>query len=248
MQDRVTVITGGGRGLGSAIALSLASSASDRSLALCYRSDQEAAERTLAQVRLHCPSSQCYPLDIADPAQVQDTIDRINGAQGPIDTLINNAFKSRAQAPKKVHEIAPEDWLTDIATNLSRHFLMTRACLPSMRALGWGRIVFIGSLAQRGEAGRAAYSTAKRGLVGLSNTLAQEYAREGITSNVVHPGFIEAGAFMRLTEEIQARALKRVPSRKAGKPEQVAALIAHLCSEEGGYINGEELRVDGGAR
>lgn len=248
MQDRVTVITGGGRGLGRAIALSLARKAEGRSLALCYRSDRESAEQTLAQVHLHAPNSRIYPLDIADATQVQSTIDQINEALGPIDTLINNAFKSRAQAPKKVHEIDPQDWLEDLATNLSGHFLMARACLPSMRTLAWGRIVFIGSLAQRGEAGRAAYSTAKRGLVGLSNTLAQEYAREGITSNVVHPGFIEAGAFMRLTEEIQARALKRVPSRKAGKPEQVAALIAHLCSDEGGYINGEELRVDGGAR
>ena len=240
------MITGGGRGLGRAIALRLAQEG--HRLALCYHRDQSSAEQALAEVKTHSPSSQLFQLDISDPVQVSDTVARIQQALGPIEALVNNAFKSRAAAPKKVHEIDPADWLEDLATNLSGHFLVTRACLPSMLERGRGRIVFIGSLAQRGESGRAAYSTAKRGITGLSSTIAQEYARAGITSNVVHPGFIDAGAFSRLTEEIRSRALKLVPSRRAGAPQEVAALVAFLCREEAAYINGQEIGIDGGAR
>jgi NAD(P)-dependent dehydrogenase (short-subunit alcohol dehydrogenase family) len=208
-----------------------------------YRSNRSAAEEASAAI----PGSRIYEADIADASAVDDAIARIRSELGPIGILVNNAFRS-GRSPVKTHELEVSAWNEDLATNLSGQFYVTRACLPSMVDQSFGRIVFIGSFAMRGEQGRVAYSVAKQGLAGLSSTIAQEYARNGITSNVVSPGFIETGAFMRLSEEIRSRAVAMVPSRRAGSPASVAALIAYLCSEDGGFTTGQVIGVDGGAR
>jgi NAD(P)-dependent dehydrogenase (short-subunit alcohol dehydrogenase family) len=241
LQKRIAVITGGTRGLGRAIAERLAKEGAVP--ALIYQRDAEAAREALALM----PAAKAWAADIADPEAVQETIGAIEKDLGPIEILVNNAFRS-GRLPVKTHEVDVEAWDDDLRTNLSGQFFVTRACLPSMIARGFGRIVFIGSLAMRGEPGRVAYSVAKQGLIGLSNTIAQEYAKHGITSNVVSPGFIDTGAFSRLSEDIRTRALNAVPSKKSGSPKSVAALIAHLCSDEGGYTTGQVIRVDGGAR
>lgn len=238
-------MTGGTRGLGRVIAERLAREGAVP--ALIFRRDEAAAEAARAAVRAHGGDARTYRADIADPKVVADTVERIREELGPIEILVNNAFRS-GRTPVKTHELAVEAWDEDMRTNLSGQFYVTRACLPDMIARSFGRILFVGSFAMRGERGRVAYSAAKNGLVGLSNTLAQEYAKNGITSNVVSPGFIETGAFLRLSEEIRERAVRMVPSNRAGSPANVAGLIAHLCSDEGGYTTGQVIGVDGGAR
>ncbi len=241
LKGRIAVITGGTRGLGRAIAERLAKEGAIP--ALIYRSDATSANAAAAAIE----GARTYQADISDPHQVQRTIDQITADLGPISILINNAFRS-GRVPVKTHELPIDSWDDDLRTNLSGQFYATRAVLPAMIAAAFGRIVFIGSLAMRGEQGRVAYSVAKQGMIGLSNTLAQEYAKHGVTSNVVSPGFIETGSFMRLSEEIRTRALQLVPSKKAGTPEHVASMVAYLCSEDGGYTTGQVIAVDGGVR
>ncbi len=244
MSARVAVITGGTRGIGLAISKALAGTGCK--VALLYRSDHQAAEA--ARHKLQAAGAQVLTVatDIAKPAEVDNAIVQVRDRLGPPTLLVNNAF-SGGRAPHKCHEVPPSEWAEDLGTNLSGPFYVTQSVLPSMVEEAFGRIVFIGSLASRGEPGRIAYATAKAALLGLSGTLAREYARHGITSNVVNPGFIEAGAFERLPQEIQTRALKSVPSRRAGTKEEVATLVTHLLSEDSGYLSGQCIGVNGAA-
>lgn len=244
MSARIAVITGGTRGIGLAISRRLA--ATGHKVALLYRSDHGAAEASRAQLEATGAEVMTFTTDIANPDEVGRTIEQVRTALGPPTVLVNNAFAG-GRAPHKCHEVPPQEWAQDLTNNLSGPFHVTQACLPFMVEEGFGRIVFIGSLASRGEPGRIAYATAKAALVGLSATVAREYARQGITSNVVNPGFIDAGAFERLSEEIQTRALKSVPSRRAGTREEVASLVSHLVSEDSGYLSGQCIGVNGAA-
>lgn len=214
---------------------------------MVFRENLEAAEEALALVAALAPGAKIVRGDIARPTEVQALLSEVHRDTGPVTVLINNAYRG-GRAPKKTHEVAPEDWMEDLATNLTGHFLMTRACLPSMLEENFGRIVFVGSLAMRGEPGRVAYSCTKGGLMSLSATIAGEYAKHGITSNVVNPGFIATGVFNQLSQQIQERALRSVPSRRAGAPSEVAAAVAYLVSDEAAYTTGQVMGVDGGAR
>lgn len=242
---RVALITGGTRGLGLAIAEALG--AAGHVPVVLYRNDTASADAALERLRAVAPQAAAYAGDVDDDARLDAIVREVGETLGPIGVLVNNAFRS-GRPPKKTHELDVAAWREDVATNLTGQFVVTRACLPHMIDEGFGRVIFIGSLAQRGEAGRVAYATVKSALTGFAKTLAQEYARFGITANVVSPGFIEAGAFLRLPEEIQKRALAMVPSRRAGRAEEVASLVVHLASENGGYVTGQHIGVDGGAR
>ncbi len=242
---RVALVTGGTRGLGLAIAEALAHAG--HTPVLLYRSDEESAQAALERLKPVAPNAAAYAGDVDDDARIEAIVAEVAESIGPIGVLVNNAFRS-GRPPQKTHTLSVEAWREDVATNLTGQFIVTRACLPHMVDASFGRIVFIGSLAQRGEAGRVAYATVKSALTGFAKTLAQEYARYGITANVVSPGFIEAGAFLRLSEEIRNRALAMVPSRRAGRAEEVAALVVHLASDLGAYVTGQHIGVDGGAR
>lgn len=245
---RVALITGGTRGLGRTIALRLAKDG--HVPALLHRDNSAAAEEALEALRAGSEATgdraRAYQADIGDRSSVEAAIARIHDELGPVEILVNNAYRA-GRTPKKTHEVEPDELAEDLSTNLIGQFLVTRAAIPSMLEQGFGRIVFIGSLAMRGERGRVAYAIAKSGLVGLMKTVAQEYAKSGITANIVSPGFIEAGAFLRFSAEIRERAVSLVPSKRAGRPEDVAAAVSYLCSEDAGYTNGQVLGIDGGA-
>ncbi|MCA9554952.1 MAG: SDR family oxidoreductase [Myxococcales bacterium] len=245
MERTVALITGGTRGLGLGIARALA--ARGLAVGLVYRSDDAAAQAAVSGLRAEGHAAVAVRADIGQAEAVARALDEVRDTLGPPVVLVNNAFRG-GRTPQKTHEVPPAEFAEDISTNLVSAFLVTRACLPDMVAAGFGRVIFIGSLAARGEAGRVAYATAKAALTGLSATVAQEYARAGVTSNVINPGFIAAGAFERLPEQIQSRALATVPMRRAGDAAEVAALVAFLASQEAGYLTGQVIGLDGGAR
>jgi NAD(P)-dependent dehydrogenase (short-subunit alcohol dehydrogenase family) len=243
MGGRIALITGGTRNLGRAIALRLAREG--HTPALLYRADDSAKDEALDELAQHAPRVKAYKADIQNAAEVSEAVDRLRAELGPIEILVNNAYRA-GRAPKKAHEVDPKELAEDLTTNLIGQFIVTRACIPSMLEKSFGRIVFIGSIAMHGERGRVAYSIAKSGLVGLMRTVALEYAKDGITSNLVSAGFLDSGAFLRFSQEIRDRALTRVPSKRAGRAEDLAAAVAYLCSDDAGYTTGQVLGVDGG--
>lgn len=238
------IVSGGTRGLGLAISHRLAKAGFTP--AMLYHQDEAAAEAALESIRGLAPEAVALRTDIADPSSVTEAVAEISARLGTIQVLINNAFRTTG-TPKKVHELDPEAWSLGLHTNLSGAFFLTRAVLPSMLAESYGRIVFVGSLAARGEPGRAIYAAAKNGLIGLMRTLAKEYAQHNITSNMVSPGFMDAGAFLRLDEATRERAAKGVPMKRLGRAEEVAEAVAYFASREAAYTTGQVLGVDGGA-
>lgn len=240
---RIALITGGTRGIGRAIALRFARGGATP--VMTYRSDEAAAAEALGLARAIDPRAEVIRADVGAADQVSQLVQSVNATFGRIDVLVNNAFRSRP-VPQKLHQTDPEAWSEDLAVNLTGPFLMTRAVLPAMIAQKQGRIVFIGSLAARGERGRAAYVVCKNGLIGMARAVAQEYAREGITANVVSPGYIAAGAFLRIDPAIQQAAIARVPAGRAGTAEEVAEAVWYVSSPEAGYITGQVLALDGG--
>ena len=165
---------------------------------------------------------------------------------GKVDVCVSNAAITDTVAP--AHEMTPEQWARDIEVNLTGAFRVVQACLPGMREQSWGRIVVISSGAARaGLPGQAAYSASKAGLIGMVKTVAAENVRRGITANAVLPGLVGTQKVKAMPPEIVERLIEMLPSRRMAEPDEVAALVAFLASEEAGYITGEAIAVDGGA-
>lgn len=242
---RVAMVTGGTRGIGRAIATRFARGGVIP--VVIYRQDDARAQEAIDALRAIEPRARSIKADLAVAEEAARAVAETTDALGAIDILVNNAFRG-GRPPKKVHEIDPQAFSDDLTSNLVGPFLITRAVLPGMIARGAGRIIFIGSLAMHGERGRAAYVVAKNGLVGLARAVAAEYAPSGITANVVAPGYIEAGAFLALDPAVREAALKRVPMKRLGTAEEIAELVWYLGLPAAGYVTGQVIGIDGGAR
>jgi len=230
------LVTGAGRGIGEATARALA--ADGWSVAVNYRSQRSKAEAVAAS--LPTPSV-ALAADVADPAAADDLLARAEQALGaPVLVLVNNAGIT---ADNLSPSLSDEDWDRVVATNLSGAFRLTRRALRPMLRARFGRIVNVASVVgQKANPGQANYAAAKAGLVGLTRTVAAEVARRGVTVNAVAPGFIST----EMTAGLPDGFLDRVPARRAGTPEEVAACVRFLVSEEAAYVTGTTLTVDGG--
>ena len=163
-----------------------------------------------------------------------------------VDVCVSNAAITDTIAP--AHRMTPEQWARDIEVNLTGAFRVVQACLPGMRERRWGRVVVISSGAARsGLPGQVAYSASKAGVIGLVKTIAAENVRRGITANAVLPGLIATERVRAMPQEVLDRVDELLPPGRMGSPQEVAALVAFLASEEAGYISGEAIAVDGGA-
>jgi NAD(P)-dependent dehydrogenase (short-subunit alcohol dehydrogenase family) len=242
LSGRIALVSGAARGIGRAIALRLAREGADVGLV-----DIDAgAEETARLVREGTGRRAVFArADISDADQARAAAQKIAADLGAIDLLVNNAGIVNNIA--SVEKMSDEAWQREIGVNLTGGFNLIRAVVGSMAERGYGRIVNISSVAARGGLARqVGYSATKAGVLGLTHTVALEYARKGVTCNAVLPGMVETENVKAMPQEIREHAMAATPVRRFGEPAEVAALVAFLCGEEAGYITGAEIDISGG--
>jgi 3-oxoacyl-[acyl-carrier protein] reductase len=232
------LVTGGSRGIGAASAQALA--ADGWAVAVLYRGGREEAERTADAIRSAGGTARPFHADVTDAAVCNGIFDSIEAELGPVLGLVNSAG---VRADNLALSLTDEDWDTVLDTNLSAAFRLTRRAMRGMLRARFGRIVNIASVVgPRANVGQANYAASKAGLIGFTKTVASEVARKGVTVNAVAPGFIET----QMTADLPAGVMENVPARRAGQPEEVAACVRFLASDEAAYVTGNTLYVDGG--
>ncbi len=241
-EPRVALVTGAARGLGRAIAMRLGADGYRMVLA-----DIEPAV-TKTQQALEAIGVKVLALqgDVSQYAFFEEAVSRAKREWGPIAILVNNAGITNNIA--KTEMMSLERWQRELDVNLTSVFYGARSVLPGMHKEGWGRIINMSSVAAiSGLDRQPGYAATKAGILGLTQTIALEYAAAGITCNAVLPGMIGTTAVKALPPELKEQTLKLIPKGSFGTPEDVAALVAFLASEQAGYITGAAIPIDGGA-
>jgi 3-oxoacyl-[acyl-carrier protein] reductase len=241
MFNRVAFVTGASRGIGRATALSLCRAGFDIVAASpASESNQEVA----GEIRACSGQAMTVNLDVTSPDSVKEAFGKALKDKGRIDVLVNNAGVARDGLAVRMK---PADWDLVMNINLTGAFRCIQAVLPGMMRARWGRIINIASVVgQAGAAGQANYASSKAGLIGLTKALAQEMGSRGITVNAVAPGYIETDMTRVLPDSLKQKILASVPLARIGKPDDVAAAVKFLASEDAGYITGHVLAVNGG--
>ncbi len=240
--DKVAVVTGSSRGIGRAIALRLA--AEGAKVVVNYRGNEAAANEVVAQIKAGGGEAIAVQADVSDVAQAEALIEAARKAFGRVDILVNNAGTTRDTLIMRMSE---EDWDVVLDTNLKGAFNCIKAATRSMMRQRYGRIVNITSVSGlAGNPGQANYASAKAGLIGLTKTVAKELGSRNITCNAVAPGYVPTDLTASLPPELVQQAVERTPLGRTGTPEDIAAAVAFLASDEAGFITGQVLAVDGG--
>lgn len=243
MENRkIALVTGGSRGIGRAVCLTLAKSGAD--VAVNYAGKEEAAQQTCRMCEELGARTLAIQADVADNAQVNAMVDQVIAQFGRLDILVCNAGITRDNL---LMRMAEQDFDQVIATNLKGVWnCMKAVCRPMMKQR-WGRIVSMSSVVGvAGNAGQVNYAASKAGVIGMTKSLARELGSRGVTVNAIAPGFIETDMTAVLPENIKEGLLGSIPLGRLGQAEEVAALAAFLCSEQAGYITGQVIHVDGG--
>jgi len=241
LNGRVAIVTGASRGIGRAIAQALAS----RGATLAVTDILTDAVRTFAdELTAQGRPAQAFTLDVTDSASIGSTIDAVMERFGRIDILVNNAGIARDQL---LMRMKLEDWDLVVRLNLTGAFACTQAVLRPMLKQRSGRIISISSVVgQMGNAGQSNYAASKAGLIGFSKAVAREVAGRNVTVNVVAPGLIDTDMTRALPEAVRAEWVSKVPLSRFGTPDDVAAAVCFLASDEAAYITGQVLAVNGG--
>ena len=234
---RVAVVTGGTRGIGEAISVGLKNAG--YKVAAIYAGNDEAAKSFNQKTGIAV-----YKADVGNFKQCQEAIAKITKDLGPVDIVVNNAGITRDGT---LHKMTPEQWEHVIHTNLSSCFNMCRCVIDSMRERSFGRIVNIGSInGQAGQYGQVNYAAAKSGIHGFTKALAQEGAAKGITVNAIAPGYIDTDMVRAVPQPVLEKIIAKIPVGRLGKAEEIARGVLFLVSDEGGFITGSTLSINGG--
>jgi acetoacetyl-CoA reductase len=240
---KVALVTGGMGGLGTALCQRLA--AAGFKVATTYSPRNAAPEGWLAAQRDEGFRFTAYKLDVTDYGDCEWMVQKLLTDFGRLDVLVNNAGITRDASLRKMGR---EDWDAVMQANLGSVFNLSKQVLEPMAAQQWGRIVNISSVnGQKGAFGQANYAAAKAGMHGFSKSLALEMARFGVTVNTVSPGYLDTKMVRAVPAEVmETKILPQIPVGRLGRPEEVAALVAWLCSEDAGFVTGANIAINGG--
>ncbi|HVL65881.1 MAG TPA: 3-oxoacyl-ACP reductase FabG [Vicinamibacterales bacterium] len=240
LSGRIALVTGASRGIGRAIATRLAS----RGATVIAAARGENAKPVADEIAAAGGRGESIALDITEAGAAEAAVAGILQRHGRIDILVNNAGITRDQLLLRMKR---DDWDAVIATNLTAGFVLTQAVLKPMLKQRGGRIVSISSVVgQSGNAGQANYAASKAGIIGFSKAVAQEVASRGITVNVVAPGLVETDMTKAITEAAHEEWASKIPLKRLGTPDDIAAAVCFLASDEASYITGQVLAVNGG--
>jgi acetoacetyl-CoA reductase len=234
---RVAIVTGGTRGIGEAISLAL--QAEGVTVAANYAGNEERAKAFTERTGI-----KSYKWDVADHQAVLAGVKQVEAELGPVDIVVNNAGITRDSTLLKQ---TWEQWQEVIDTNLGGCFNMAKAAFPGMKDRGWGRIVNIGSInGQAGQYGQVNYAAAKSGIHGFTKALAQEGARFGVTVNAIAPGYIDTDMVAAVPADVLQKIVAKIPVGRLGKAEEIARGVVFLTGEDGGFVTGSTLSINGG--
>lgn len=241
LANQVAVVTGAGRGIGRAIALTFAAQGAD---IVCISRTAENSERAAEEVRQLGRKAWALAVDVADGAAVNAAAEKVLAEPGRVDILVNNAGVTRDGLLMRMSEA---DWDTVLDTNLKGAFLVTKAFTRAFVKQRSGRIINVASvIGLIGNAGQANYAASKAALIGFTKSVARELASRGVTVNALAPGFIETDMTAVLAAELKTGLLQRIPLNRFGQPEDIAAAALFLAGPGARYITGQVLTVDGG--
>jgi 3-oxoacyl-[acyl-carrier protein] reductase len=241
LREKVALITGGGSGIGAAVAMRFAAEGARVAIGDIIL---QGADEVVEEIKKRGGKAVCYPVDVRKKDEVNRMVDQVVQEFDRLDILINNAGVTKDNLAARMSE---EEWDFVMDVNLKGTFFCSQAAYRPMRKQRYGKIVNTASVVVRGNMGQVNYVSSKSGIIGLTRTLALEYARSNITVNCIAPGFIDTPMSAAMSEKVKELALEKIPLKRMGIPEEVANLHLFLASDEAHYITGQVIFIDGGA-